>query len=443
MDRLFRAAAASGIEEIVVGPMHRGRTSLMGIVFGTPLPELFAKFKGAHPFPVDPPCAADVPYHLGTEAKHEIDGRKLRVTLCPNPSHLEAVDPMVLGRVRARQDLRGEGEAARVLGLLFHSDAAVAGQGIVGEILQLAAIPGFTTRGTIHVVVNNQVGFTTEPWEGRTSRHCTVPFKAIDALIIHVNGDDPEACARAADLAVAYRQRFERDAVIDLVCYRRNGHNELDEPRFTQPVAYAAIDPHPSPRTAFEQRLFEAGILSIEAAVAVAERYRRELQGGYDAAAAWRPNRSAFPGGRWKPFRPQPGPAAEPGTGIPQDRIERLLDALATPPADVGVHPKVKRLVEQRAEAVEHGVLGRSARRSPSPRSLPTACPCASPARTRFVAPSRAGTSGSSTPRPAGACRPSRRSRRGKRRSRSSTVRCPNTACSASSTATASNAPMP
>jgi 2-oxoglutarate dehydrogenase E1 component len=162
MDRLFRAASESGVEEIVVGPMHRGRTSLMGIIFGTPLPELFAKFKGAHPFPVDPSRAADVPYHLGTDAEHEIEGRKLRVTLCPNPSHLEAVDPMVLGRVRGRQDLR-EGDTARVLGLLFHSDAAVVGQGIVGETLQLAAIPGFATQGTIHVVVNNQIGFTTEP----------------------------------------------------------------------------------------------------------------------------------------------------------------------------------------------------------------------------------------------------------------------------------------
>jgi 2-oxoglutarate dehydrogenase E1 component len=355
MDRLFRAASESGVEEIVVGPMHRGRTSLMGIIFGTPLPELFAKFKGAHPFPVDPSRAADVPYHLGTDAEHEIEGRKLRVTLCPNPSHLEAVDPMVLGRVRGRQDLR-EGDTARVLGLLFHSDAAVVGQGIVGETLQLAAIPGFATQGTIHVVVNNQIGFTTEPWEGRTSRHCTGQFKAIDTLIIHVNGDDPEGCVRAADIAVAFRQRFERDAVIDLVCYRRNGHNELDEPRFTQPVAYAAIDAHPSQRETFERRLIDAGILSSEAAAGVAERYRRELQNGFEAAAGWRPNVGAFPSGRWAPFRPQLGPVREPDTGIAQNRIEYLLHALATPPANVALHPKVKRLLEQRGEAVERGV---------------------------------------------------------------------------------------
>ena len=355
LDRLFRAASATGVEEIVVGPMHRGRTSLMGIIFGTPLPELFAKFNGAHPFPADPPCAADVPYHLGTDTEREADGRKLRVTLCPNPSHLEAVDPMVLGRVRARQDLREDGERARVLGILFHSDAAVVAQGVVGETLQLAAIPGFATGGTIHVVVNNQIGFTTEPWESRTSRHCTGPFKAIDTLIIHVNGDDPEGCVRAADLAVAYRQCFERDVVIDLVCYRRNGHNELDEPRFTQPVAYAAIDAHPTPRAILERRLAESGVLSAEAVAGVAERYRRELQQGYDAAAAWRPNRSAFPGGRWEPFRPQSGPATEPETGLAQDRLERLLHTLSTPPTDIVVHPKVKRLIEQRAEAAVRG----------------------------------------------------------------------------------------
>ncbi|HYY84175.1 MAG TPA: 2-oxoglutarate dehydrogenase E1 component, partial [Beijerinckiaceae bacterium] len=356
MDRLFRAAAHSGVEEIVAGPMHRGRTNLMANVFGKPLPQVFAEFKGAHPFPADPPCAADVPYHLGAEAEHEVEGRRLRVTLCPNPSHLEAVDPMVLGRVRARQDFRPEDQADRVLGLIFHSDAAVVGQGIVGETLQLGAVPGFATAGTIHVVVNNQIGFTTEPSEGRTSRHCTGPFKAIDALIIHVNADDPDACLRAADLAVAFRQRFQRDAVIDLVCYRRNGHNELDEPRFTQPLAYAAIDAHPSARTGFEERLVAQDVLTAEEAAAVAERYRARLQEAYDAAAEWRPNESAFPNGRWEPFRPRAAPVPEPDTGVPQDRLARLLAALAKPPAGVSVHSKVRRLVEQRAEAEGRGV---------------------------------------------------------------------------------------
>ncbi|MDO8874684.1 MAG: 2-oxoglutarate dehydrogenase E1 component [Pseudolabrys sp.] len=356
MDRLFRTAAKSGIEEVVVGPMHRGRTSLMGIVFGMPLAELFAKFKGAHPFPADPHSPADVPYHLGAEATHEFDGHELRVTLCPNPSHLEAVDPMVLGRVRARQDVRKNGEASRVLSFLFHSDAAVVGQGIVAETLQLAGIPGFETRGTVHVVVNNQIGFTTEPWEGRTSRHCTGPFKAIDSLIIHVNGADPEACIRAADFAIAFRQRFESDVVIDFICYRRNGHNELDEPRFTQPVHYAAIDAETTYRQSFEKRLIADGVLTADAAAAVAEDYKRELQIGYDAAATWRLNRSRFPGGQWEPFRPNSEPVAEPSTGIPLERLNRLLRTLATPPDDVAVHPKVKRLVEQRAEAAERGV---------------------------------------------------------------------------------------
>lgn len=356
MDRLFRAAALSGVEEIVVGPMHRGRTSLLGIIFGLPLPELMAKFKGAHPFPADSRVAADVPYHLGAEVEREFDGHKLRVTLCPNPSHLEAVDPMVVGRVRARQDLRQEEDAARVLGLLFHSDAAVAGQGIVAETLQLVALPGFKTRGTVHVIVNNQIGFTTEPSEGRTSRHCTGPFKAIDALIIHVNGDDAEACVRAADLAIAFRQRFERDVVIDLVCYRRNGHNELDEPRFTQPVAYAAIDEHPSVRELFEKRLVAASVLSSEPAAGIGEQYRSALQQGYDGASSWRPNETAYPGGRWEPFRPRASRVQEPHTGIAEDRLRRLLQALATLPANISVHPKVRRLLEQRADATERGV---------------------------------------------------------------------------------------
>jgi len=356
IDRLLYAATLSGVEEVIVGPMHRGRTSLMGIIFGLPLPELMAKFKGAHPFPADAWVAADVPYHLGAEAECAIEGRKLRVTLCPNPSHLEAVDPMVLGRVRARQDLLQEKNSARVLGLLFHSDAAVVGQGIVAETLQLAGLPGFTTRGTVHVIVNNQIGFTTEPSEGRTSRHCTGLFKAIDALIIHVNADDPEACVRAADLAIAFRQRFERDVVIDLVCYRRNGHNELDEPRFTQPVPYATIDEHPSVRELFERRLVADGVLSLETAAATAEQYKNTLQQGYDAAASWRPNRTAYPGGRWEPFRPRTGQVVEPPTGVAEDYLHRLLQALATPPAGISVHPKVRRLLEQRADAAERGV---------------------------------------------------------------------------------------
>ncbi|MDB5591330.1 2-oxoglutarate dehydrogenase E1 component [Enterovirga sp.] len=356
LDRLFTAAAAAGVEEAVVGPMHRGRTSLMGVIFGTELPELFARFKGAHPFPADPVCPADVPYHLGAESERSEGGRSLRVTLCPNPSHLEAVNPVVAGRVRARQELRPVGEAGRVLGLLLHSDAAVVGQGIVGETLQLGTTPGFATEGTIHVVVNNQIGFTTEPWEGRASRHCTGPFKAVDALILHVNGDDVEACLRAAELAVGFRQRFRRDAVIDFVCYRRNGHNELDEPRFTQPRIYAAIDAHPSVRQGFEQRLLAEGVLTAEQAASLAEGYRQELAQAFDAAATWRTNRSAFPGGRWEPFRPAGGTVPEPESGIEEDRLRRLLRALATPPAERAIHPKVRRLVEQRADAEARGL---------------------------------------------------------------------------------------
>lgn len=356
VDRIFREAAKCGVDEIVVGPMHRGRTSLMGILFGTPLPELFAKFKGAHPFSADAYCAGDVPYHLGAETEILVDGHKIQITLCPNPSHLEAVNPMVAGRVRARQDLRDRTSASQVLGLLFHSDAAVVGQGIVSETLQLSGIPGFATHGTIHLVVNNQVGFTTDPWEARTSWHCTGPFKAIDAPIIHVNGDDIEACIRAADLAVAFRKKFERDIVIDLVCYRRSGHNELDEPRFTQPVAYAAIDGHQSVREIFEAHLKSIGLMSVASAVALVDEYRDELQRAYDSAVSWRPNRSGYPGGRWEPYRPTQKVAKEPDTGIDQGRLATLLTALSTLPSDISVHPKVRRLVEQRSEAKDRGV---------------------------------------------------------------------------------------
>ncbi len=356
LESILRRAALDGIDDVVIGSMHRGRLNLMANVFGKPLTQVFAEFKGAHPFPGDAPRAADVPYHLGTEGEVKLAGRKLRITVLPNPSHLEAIDPVVLGRVRARQDERAEAEAGRVLGLILHTDAAVVGQGIVAETLQLSAVPGFSVLGTIHVVVNNQIGFTTEPWEARTSRYCTGPWKAIDAPIIHVSGDDPQACMQAAELAVAYRQTHARDVVIDLVCHRRNGHNELDEPRFTQPLAYLAIDRALPVRTSFERRLVAAKVVAEGYAAERMSAYRDRLQQAFEAASGWRPNRSALPTGRWSAYEWNAAAEAEPQTGVDLARLKALLAALARIPEDMRPHPKVERLVSQRIEAMERGV---------------------------------------------------------------------------------------
>ncbi|MCG5238616.1 2-oxoglutarate dehydrogenase E1 component [Azospirillum doebereinerae] len=348
LDRILGSAAAAGVTEVQVGTMHRGRLSLMANVLGKPLVELFAGIKGMHPFLSDPPVPADVPYHMGIDGTLTFGERTLALTLSPNPSHLEAINPVTLGRARARQDLAGEPK--RVLCVLLHTDASVIGQGSVTEALQLSGVPGFSVAGTIHIVVNNQIGFTTNPDEARTSRHCTGLWKAVDSPILHVNADDPDAALRAADLAVAFRQEHGRDAVIDLVGYRRNGHNEIDEPRFTQPVEYRAIDAHPGVRDLYAKRLSADGLLAADAAPALAAKHKARFQEALAAAADHRPNHDGFPAGRWAPFAPTATPPAEPKTGLPPDRLRALLASLAAIPDGLTVDRKVERVVRQRAE---------------------------------------------------------------------------------------------
>ncbi|MFP5512812.1 MAG: 2-oxoglutarate dehydrogenase E1 component [Alphaproteobacteria bacterium] len=352
LDRILAAAAAAGVTEVQVGTMHRGRLSLMANVLGKPLVELFAGIKGMHPFLADPPVPADVPYHMGVESSLSFGEGTLALTLSPNPSHLEAINPVTLGRARARQDLVREegGEARRVLCVLLHTDASVIGQGSVTEALQLSGVAGFTVAGTIHVIVNNQIGFTTERDEARTSLHCTGLWKAVDSPILHVNADDPDAALRAADLAVAFRQAHGRDAVIDLVGYRRNGHNEIDEPRFTQPLDYTAIDAHPAVRMLYAKRLAAEDVVPSGDAEGIAAGHKARFQQALAAAADHRPNHDGFPGGRWAPFAPGGSASVEPDTGFAADRLQALLAALAAIPDGLTVDRKVERVIRRRAE---------------------------------------------------------------------------------------------
>ena len=346
-------AAAQGVTHAVIGTMHRGRMALMTMLLGRDPARMLAEIKGAHPFPADPPRAGDVPYHLGLETLLDLGGREMRVILLPNPSHLEAVDPVALGRARALQDSLGPGGAGRVLPVLLHTDAAVVAQGVVAETIQLALPPGFSTGGTVHIVVNNQIGFTTAPEEARSSRHCTGPWKATDSAILHVNADDPDAVLGAAALAIAWRQRHGRDAVVDLVGYRRNGHNEIDEPRFTQPRLYETIARHPPVTTTYAQRLLAEGLVPPDFAEGEAAAVRRRLEEAYDAAAGLRLNESGYPGGAWSPHGDAAG-AEEPDTGIPPERLTALAGRLSEPPV-AAPNPKLERLLRQRA-AIEGGI---------------------------------------------------------------------------------------
>lgn len=357
LHRILERAAALGVDDVVIASMHRGRLNLMVNTLQLAPVEMLHAFAGKHPFPLDGDRAADVPYHLGIEAVLNLAGRAVRVSLCPNPSHLEAVNPVGIGRVRARQDVasRSGGDAARTLGIVLHTDASVIGQGSVSEVVQLGQLQAYGTCGTIHIVINNQIGFTTNPSEARSSRYCTGTWKAVDSAILHVNGSDADAVLRAADIAVEFRDAHRRDAVIDLVCYRRNGHNELDEPTFTQPLLYRAIEEAVSVTARYGAKLVAERVGDVELIEREREGYWNTLQDAYAAADGYRINRSGFPNGRWAPYV---AAEADPGveTGLGEAELGMLLGALARVPPGFTPHPKIARVLRQREEALHSGL---------------------------------------------------------------------------------------
>ncbi|MDQ4024462.1 MAG: multifunctional oxoglutarate decarboxylase/oxoglutarate dehydrogenase thiamine pyrophosphate-binding subunit/dihydrolipoyllysine-residue succinyltransferase subunit, partial [Actinomycetota bacterium] len=278
LDYLIEGAEEDGIVEVVMGMSHRGRLNVLANIVGKPLNEIFNEFEGNIP-PETVQGSGDVKYHLGMTGRFTTrNGNSIGVVLASNPSHLEAVDPVVEGMARAKQDLLGDGAHERVLPVLLHGDAAFAGQGVVAETLNQSALPGYRTGGTVHVVVNNNIGFTTAPAAGRSSIYATDIAKMVQAPILHVNGDDPEACVRAVRLALDFRNAFQKDVVIDLVCYRRYGHNEADEPAFTQPLMYSKIDERRSVRKLYTEALLNRGELSVEEAEQSLESFRERMQ---------------------------------------------------------------------------------------------------------------------------------------------------------------------
>ena len=334
LHEIERRAADAGVDEIILGSMHRGRMSILLNYAGMDAARLFAQFKGAHPFPDREDLPGDVPYHFGQERA----GRGMRLTMLPNPSHLEAVNPLVAGFARAR---RADG-SGRAMATILHTDASTVGQGVNAELLQLSALAGFAVGGTIHVVINNQVGFTTDPADARSSRYCTGPWRAVDSLLIHVNADDMDAVARSAALAVRFRERFARDAVIDLVCYRANGHNEIDEPRFTQPVYYRAADAKRDATDAYADRLIAAGTLSAADVEAARARILAGLADAYAAADG-----VADP--------PAPAPVPHAALAPDEDELRTIVAALAHVPDGAGA-PKMVRLMARRLDELDTGV---------------------------------------------------------------------------------------
>ena len=344
LTRLLDRAAEMGVEEAVIGMPHRGRLTILTTVVGKPVDRIFAEFEDV----LDPQSiqgSGDVKYHLGAVGTHETPGgRTVKLGLAPNPSHLEAVDPVVEGMVRAKQERAGDSARERILPILLHGDAAFAGQGLVAETLNMCQLEGYRTGGTVHVVVNNQIGFTTNPKDARSSPYCTDVAKMVQAPIFHVNGDDPEAVIQAVDLAMEYRKTFGHDVVVDMVCYRRYGHNEGDEPSYTQPLLYAKIRNHSSVARLYGDALVRDGVLTAAEVESVWVAARQRLEKAYDTSAATR-TRGAFSDSLVAPAAPRFEPQ-----GTVRERLERVVKAVSTLPAGVEVHPKLRPLLKKRAD---------------------------------------------------------------------------------------------
>lgn len=345
LDALLDDAVDRGIEEAVLGMAHRGRLNVLANTVGKSYAQIFAEFEGALDLE-STQGSGDVKYHLGATGKHVApQGGEIRLTLASNPSHLEAVDPVVTGMTRAHQDARGDRERRRVLPVLIHGDAAFAGQGVVAETFNLSEVPGYHVGGTVHIVVNNQLGFTTAPNLGRSTVYATDVAKMVQAPIFHVNGDDPEACIRVIRLAFAFREAFRKDVVVDMVCYRKYGHNEADEPAYTQPRMYALIDAHRSVRKLYTETLVNRGDIDLTEAEAALDDFRARLQ------AAFEETHNSHPP---VPHEKVPGSAAAaspPDTSVGRDVLDRVVGALTHWPDTFHPHPKLARLLQAHGKA--------------------------------------------------------------------------------------------
>ena len=355
---MIETAAKSGVREIAIGMPHRGRLNTLVNVVRKPFTQLFSEFAGASFKPDDVQGSGDVKYHLGTSTDVEIAGHKVHLSLQPNPSHLEAVDPVVVGKVRARQDMAGDTRARRsVMGILMHGDAAFAGQGLVAETLGMSQLIGYRTGGTIHLIVNNQIGFTTVPAHAYSGLYCTDIAKSVQAPILHVNGDDPEAVVWCARMAAEFRMEFATDFVLDIVCYRRHGHNEADEPAFTQPIMYRAIKDLPTTRTLYADRLVREGTLTADDAKAMVDGFIATLEASYQAAQSYKPNKADWLEGHWSGLS-TPDTAAERTEGetaVALSVLQKIGTTLARVPVDFNINPKIARQLDAKQAMVDSG----------------------------------------------------------------------------------------
>jgi 2-oxoglutarate dehydrogenase E1 component len=357
LEQIIKRGGQLGLKEIVVGMAHRGRLNVLANVMGKPHRAVFNEFKGGSFKPDDVEGSGDVKYHLGASSDREFDGNRVHLSLTANPSHLEIVDPVVLGKVRAKQDQHGcaPGQRTPVLPLLIHGDAAFAGQGVVAECFGLSGLKGHRTGGSVHFIINNQIGFTTSPRNSRSSPYCSDVAKMVEAPIFHVNGDDPEAVVHVAKIAIEFRQRFQKPVVVDMFCYRRFGHNESDEPAFTQPIMYRKIRAHPTAVQIYSKQLVESGVLSRDEVDGMQAAFRSHLDQELAASEGYKPNKADWLDGRWSAIGFADDDARRGDTGVAIDVLKDVGRRITAVPQDFNSHKTIQRLLERRREMIESG----------------------------------------------------------------------------------------
>ncbi len=357
MEQIIKRGGALGVKDIVLGMPHRGRLNMLVNVMGKPYRQLFHEFQGGSAKPSDVQGSGDVKYHLGASSDRAFDGNNVHLSLTANPSHLEAVDPVVLGKARAKQSQNADKVTrSSVLPLLLHGDAAFAGQGVVAECFAMSGTKGFRTGGTIHFIVNNQLGFTTAPAYARSSPYPSDVALMVQAPIFHVNGDDPEAVVHCAKIATEFRQLFHKDVVIDMFCYRRFGHNEGDEPAFTQPLMYKAIRSHPSTLEIYSKKLIDEGVMTKADVESMIGAFEKRLEEEFEVARSHRPNKADWLDGRWTGMETAPRGDRRGDTDVDLDTLKKVGRALSTAPENFHLHKTLQRQLQAKAHMFETGL---------------------------------------------------------------------------------------
>jgi len=351
IEQIVKQACIAEVENVFIGTAHRGRLTLLSTVLGMPYKSILSKFQGYLNDPNEVLGSGDVKYHLGVSSDREFEGKKIHISMVPNPSHLEAVDPVVMGKVRAKQTQLNDKTNDKVFGLLIHGDAAMAGQGIVAETFAMSQLVGFRTGGTIHFVINNQIGFTTSPRFARSSPYPSDLGKVIESPILHCNGDDPEAVVHCAKIAIEFRQKFNKDVVIDMICYRRFGHNEGDEPSFTQPLMYKKIRQHPTTLNVYGNKLIKENVITQEEFDKMKKEFKNLLDEQFKTAKDYKPKIEWYEG-TWSRYKPEKGKDKRGKSGVDLNKLIKISEKINNIPPEINLHKTIGKILDLRKKSV-------------------------------------------------------------------------------------------